>query len=168
MLNQQPLCCTRYQVDGAGLQSQPDPEMNLVSITRLKGALASCFLSPGPQRHSFRRPGQWEKRCFYQHLYNKVTHCKCWGVAPTPHLGSLLNSARATVNSFAWHIDQHLLLDVRGCQSQLLKSSHLPAVIAHSNWHFLFFILSFSIANADSDWGLLTDGLMQRANDMHM
>lgn len=75
---------------------------------------------------------------------------------------------RGDCYSFAWHTDQHLLLDVRACQTQLLKSSHLPTVISHSNWHFLFFILSFSIANRDSDWGLLTDELMQRANDMHM
>ena len=75
---------------------------------------------------------------------------------------------RGDCYSLAWHSDQHLLLDVRACQTQLLKSSRLPAVISHSNWHFLFFIFSFSIANGDSDWGLLTDELMQRANNMPM
>ena len=33
MLNQQPQCCIRHQVDGARLQSQPDPEINIVSYT---------------------------------------------------------------------------------------------------------------------------------------
>lgn len=60
-------------MDGAGLHSQPDPEMNLVSTTHSPRDPQQVAPFLWPERHPLHvGAGLQEEGCFYKHFHEEV------------------------------------------------------------------------------------------------